>query len=191
MDDEYFSSWMNYGSKVTRRISFQLISLLSVALLPVGAISISQSLSFAREVRLSAESLLLSLTADSVAVDHRQIKSGFTAAAGLADAVIARHDEPLACSKLLADFIESQTLFTFAGFVEPDGRMRCVSNGPDQDFAGLPEFRRISRSPGQSVDRIVLRSHDGASALVVTQPVLESGKVLGASWSKIAAPVAI
>ena len=68
--------WPGRLWRTVQGISFQLIALLSVAILPVGAVSVSQSLSLARESRMSAELLLQSLTVKAASIDLRLITAG-------------------------------------------------------------------------------------------------------------------
>ena len=179
MDDQASRSWKNRADRVTRGISFQLIALLSVVLLPVGAISVAQSLSIARDARLSAETQLLRLTAEYVAIEHRQIETGFKEARRLAARITATPDRPLACGKLLTDFIAGQTLFSFAGFVDANGEMRCVSQGSAQDFSRDAHFLRPSRNPDGALDRVTSTAAADRWAMMITLPVLDHGKALG------------
>lgn len=170
---------MNRADRVTRGISFQLIALLSVVLLPVGAISVAQSLSIARDARRSVETQLLRLTGEYVAIERRQIEAGIKEAKRLATQIAATPDRPHACGKLLTDFIAGQPLFSFAGFVDATGEMRCVSQGSAQDFSQDPHFLRPSQNPDGALDRVTSTSADDSWAMMITQPVLDHGKGLG------------
>lgn len=176
MDDKAQPQLANRMSRFIRGISFQLIALLSVALLPVGAISISQSLNLARETRTTAEVLLRGLTAEAAAVELRLIETGFNAADRLETDVVATMASPAACSRLLAEFIAGQSLFTFAGFTDLNGNMDCVSGGPTSSLANNDRFMRILASQTSRVDRA---GATGNGPLVTMQTVRDGGQVVG------------
>jgi two-component sensor histidine kinase len=179
MDETSGQPLANRISRFIRGISFQLIALLSVALLPVGAISISQSLTFARDTRASAEVLLRSLTAEAATLELRLIETGFTASDRLASAVVATRDTPAACSRVLTDFITGQSLFTFAGFTDLNGDMRCVSQGTALSLSEKPSFIRILQTQTATVDRIVPEGTNENGTLVTMQPLRDDGNVVG------------
>ena len=179
MDNTSRQSFGKRASRVVRGISFQLIALLSVALLPVGAISISQSLNLAREARAASELLLRSLTGEAATVELRLIETGFNAALRLEPEVVGAMTTPATCSSILAEFINNQLLFTFAGFTDLSGDMRCVSRGPALNLRGGASFDRILEIQTPTVDRMEADGREGDWALVTMQPLRENGDVVG------------
>lgn len=179
MDDSSSRTYLQRASRTARGISFQLITLLSVALLPVGAISVSQSLIFAEESRKSAETLLLSLTAEGASVEHRLIQTGFKAADGLVASVVANRDAPQLCNKLLTDFIAGHALFGFASFAKPNGTTQCASAPSGNHFSNTDDFVRMAQKGARFVYRVRLNPAVDDWALVTATPVEDNGKLLG------------
>ena len=182
MDDGDARPWVNRVSRTVRGISFQLIALLSVAILPVGAVSISQSLSLARESRLAAEQLLQGLTVEAAGVDLRLITVGLAASKQVLTDLAGHRNSLIDCRALLRGFIASQNLLTFAGVTQPDGVMRCTSEAvqqADRDFHDSQLFQRLGNNSGPWVDRIEMDPAQANWTLVTTQPIVENGVVTG------------
>ena len=179
MDDVLPRSWKQRISRATRGISVQLIALLSIALFPVGAIAVSQSLIFDREARKSAETLLLSLTAEGASVEHRLLQTGFKAADRLVAGVIANQDSQQLCNKLLADFIAKQDLFSFASFAKADGAVQCASAPSGAHFSNAEGFVRMAQTPVRFVYRVKTHPAVESWTLVTAVPVKAKGVLLG------------
>ena len=178
MDDVLPRSWKQRISRATRGISVQLIALLSIALFPVGAIAVSQSLIFDREARKSAETLLLSLTAEGASVEHRLLQTGFKAADRLVAGVIANQDSQQLCNKLLADFIAKQNLFSFASFAKADGAVQCASAPSGAHFSNAEGFVRMAQTPVRFVYRVKTQPALESWTLVTAVPVKAKGVLL-------------
>lgn len=159
-----------------------MIALLSIAILPVGAVSISQSLSLARETRASAELLLQGLTVEAAGVDLRLITVGLTKSEQVLTDLARQQNSLIACRTLLRGFITSQSLLAFAGVIQPDGMMRCTSEAvqrENRDFNGSQLFQRLVSTTGPWVDRIKLDPAQTNWTLVTTQPIVENGVATG------------
>ncbi|MGB8813905.1 MAG: sensor histidine kinase [Paracoccaceae bacterium] len=176
MDEATARSSASRVLRVIRSINFQLFALLTIALLPVGAISVSQSLGFADNARRSAETLLLSLTAENVAVEYRLIEAGFSAADGLAIKLIAA---PHLCDKIMADFIATRGLFSFAALRNPEGAVICSSKDTDRAAIVGSDFARLRDTPRRSVGRIATGPLPNDWEMVTTLPLRDQGTLLG------------
>ena len=76
MDDLRLTSGTNWGPRLLRGISFQLMALLSLALLPIGAIAVSLSLHAAREAQWSEDVGILAQTKEIASDRLDQMSSG-------------------------------------------------------------------------------------------------------------------
>ena len=179
MDDVRPVTWAGRLSRLVRGISFQLVILLSLAVLPIGVVSVVQSLSFASETRHSAETLLLGLTQESAALEHRLIETGLRMNADLVAEVISSRLAPVECSRILADFIRRQSIFWSVRFVGVDGMSSCTSQGPALDLSAEAPHLRIL---GQTLAAVERFDADGGGAVPVwllTQPIRENGQLIG------------
>ena len=165
--------------RFTDRLAVRLALLLSVALLPLGILAVLSSLEHRRADLRSAERALISLTADTVAGRRALVESAFTTARTLAGPALERLDDPEACRALMADTVGQAGVFTFAGFTEPDGQMRCASDGRARDFSATPGFRALLSDPRPMVGRVAEPADGDRPVLIVVEPVLQNGTLRG------------
>jgi two-component sensor histidine kinase len=161
------------------RLTVRLALLLSVALLPLGAVAVSSTASAIQDSARGAEQSLLSLTAQSVSGKAALIGSTFSAAQALSGAVLAEDRGPEACSAFLADYVQRSGLFSFAGFVAADGQMTCRSSGDALSFADRPSFQAALANPAPVVRLSAQGAVTGIPVVVVSQPILDAGALRG------------
>lgn len=165
--------------RLTDRLAVRLALLLSLALLPLGILAVLTSLDSRRTDLQGAERALVSLTVDTAAGRRALVESAFTTARTLAAPLLERLDDPEACRALLADTVRQAGLYSFAGFIEPDGTMRCASEGEPQDFSGSAAFQASLADPRPVVRRTEAGAVTGLAALIVTTPVFDGGRLRG------------
>lgn len=161
------------------RLAVRLALLLSVALLPLGILVIVSSYERLRTDMHSHERALLSLTADTETGRRALIQSALTTAQVLAQPTLERLDDPEACSTLMADTVQRSGIFSFVGFTEVGGTMRCVSSGEAQDFSQSAVFDQIIAEPGTLVRRAEAGANSGEPVLITTRPVYVGGTLRG------------
>jgi len=174
-------AWTGFvtSMRMTDRLALRLALLLSVALLPLGALAILTSLDSRRTDIRSAERALVSLTADTETGRRALVESAFTTARTLARPTIERLDDLEACRALMVDTVKRAGAYSFVGFIETDGMMRCASDGDPQDFSDTNDFRRIMADPRPVVRRSESGAVSGQPVLVATQPVFDDGTLQG------------
>ncbi len=174
------------GLDFTKRLGFRLGGLLSVAILPIGLISVIQTLHLSREYERSAEIALLGRTATAAAGERALLQSALGTADALGPAVLETMDNPQACSDIMRGFVQRTVNFSYAGFTLLDGRTDCSSVPGTQDMSGAPSHRLFLDSPGT----LVTSSQPGnasasaagpgsAAAVVVIQPLYRGAEMLG------------
>ena len=122
-----------------RSLSVQLVGLLSLALLPLGAISLLQTQSMLREAREMNRAALSSRTIEVASAERALIQKAMGAAKGLEPAV--RLVEPERCADMMRRFVDATPEIVHAGFVGADGVMACSSSGRVHDFSDEDFFR--------------------------------------------------
>lgn len=167
------------SNRLLDRLAVRLGLLLTFALLPLGILAIVTSLDSRRSDILSAERALISLTADSEAGRRALIESALTSARTLAQPTLERLDDIEGCRSMLADTVRRAGIYSFVGFTEVDGMMRCVSNGTTQDFSESAIFRWIIDEPRPLVRRSEAGASSGEPVLIATQPVFDGGTLRG------------
>lgn len=166
----------------TRRLSFRLGALLSVAILPIGLISLVQNLHLSREAQRSTEIALLGRTASSAAGERALILSALGSADALGPAVLDTLGNMDACSDLMRHFIERSATYVYAGFVPMDGRSRCTSRaepGAEVDMRPSPAYRKFIAEPATLVTSLDRGVVSGRSVVLVMQPLYRDRELLG------------
>lgn len=163
----------------TKGLGFRLGSLLTVAILPIGLISVIQTLHLSREYERSAEIALLGRTSAAAAGERALLQGALGSADALGPAVLETMDNPAACSEIMARFIDSTAIFAYAGFTTLDGSSNCSSIGGSYDMSATQEFQDFVSNPGTM---ITANEHDpitGGLIVTVAQPLFRGNELLG------------
>lgn len=164
----------------TKGLGFRLGSLLSVAVLPIGLISVIQTLHLSREYERSAEIALLGRTSAAAAGERALLQGALGSADALGPAVLETMNNPAACSEIMERFIESTAIFAYAGFTGLNGRSECSSMGGSLDMSQSPEFEALMANPGTLVSAHEDDAPLGGRAVIsVFQPLFRGGEFLG------------
>ena len=164
----------------TRRLGFRLGALLSIAILPIGLISLIQNLHLSREAERSAELALLGRTASAAAGERALLQSAFGSAEALGPAVLDTLNQPQHCSDLMRNFVQRSATYIAAAFIPADGMTRCLSDverTPSMDLGAL-----ISGMVEQPMTHVIsLREGpiSGQPAVGVFQPLFDGPRFLG------------
>ncbi|AGT10500.1 histidine kinase dimerization/phosphoacceptor domain -containing protein [Paracoccus aminophilus] len=163
----------------TKGLGFRLGSLLSVAILPIGLISVIQTLHLSREYERSAEIALLGRTASAAAGERALLQGALGSADALGPAVLETLSNPTACSEIMARFIESTAIFAYAGFTTMKGQSACSSIGGSYDLSATQQFQAFSANPGTLVSSADNDPITGGSIVTVSQPLFRGDELLG------------
>lgn len=163
----------------TKRLGFRLGGLLSVAILPIGLISVIQTLHLSREYERSSEIGLLGRTATAAAGERALLQSALGTADALGPAVLETMERPAACSDIMRGLVQRTVNFTYAGFTRLDGRVECSSLPEPHDARQDPVFRQFVDSPGTMVAPTSDTPVAPGDAVVVLQPLYNGVDLLG------------
>ncbi len=166
-------------SGLTDRLAVRLLLLLSLALLPLGMIAVHTTAEALRTARQGTERALVGLTADAVAGKRALIESALASGRALGPLALERLDDPQACRTLLADYVNRSGVYNFAGFIESDGQMQCVSSGNPVDFSSSPNFLNLREQPRAVVTATPSGAATGQSVVIATQPVYSDTTLAG------------
>lgn len=170
------------------RLATRLIVVLSLAILPLGLISVYQTNEVLQERQSLSKSALLQRTQDAVTVGRRLIRSTAVVGETLADQIPVLTSVPGLCNEAMARVVEGKAGVAFAGYRDRQLGLICasrdVSFGEESALNILPESDRDS-------DGVLLRPLaflSGLDTFSVTIPVIDGDAFLGTVW--IAVPVA-
>jgi two-component sensor histidine kinase len=164
-----------------RSLRTRLLAFLSIALLPLGVISVYQTIQVIEETERLATRDALSRTAQAADEQQVLLERAFGAAYALGHAAVNLSDRPDTCSTVMADFLASQTEFVFAGLIGPDGIMSCTNSGETVDYRGRHDWDAFVSDPAPLVELNRNGEVSGQSVYVVIAPIFdtETGAFLG------------
>ena len=173
------------GGSARSRLALQLIAVLSVAVLPLGLISIYQTSKVLEESRALSEIALLDRTRRAASEERELIQSAFGAVEAISAAARVFQGQLEGCDKVLEQLIEVDPRYTFAGFVDLGGQMTCSSTSERIDMSASPFFQNLVTLPERRVDAHPLAALDGRIALNVSVPVTNDTGTMGYVWISI------
>ena len=156
---------------IGRGLTARVLTLLSLALLPLGAIGLWQTQRIAAQAAAETEIRLVSLTEHAVNPMQGVLQRALGAIEALSPGILALSADADRCGAALDRFVGDAEGYAFAAFLPPDGVMRCSSDGPAFDFSGFPAFQASLASEAPSVTLAPEAPSGGGPVVVVTAPV--------------------
>lgn len=160
-------------------LSTRLIALMTLALLPLGLISLYQTRSVVERADDLARSALIAQTERAVAAERKILIEAVGAGKGLGAAILPILDDPERCSEILSDFIAQNPHFVFAGFLPVDGYMVCSSAGQPFDFSEYPGFAEAIAAPRLNFEVNERGTASRQSVMISNLPVYRAGVFMG------------
>ncbi len=165
-------------------LALQLAFVLSLAILPLGLISVYQTQKVIEERQSLSGSALLDKTQQAVSVARNVINTAASAAGTLSVAIPAVRDTPETCNTVLSRVVTQNRDFVFAGYVDSDLNLICSSDDA-LDVTGLAALRQDLLQPQPGLFVSALGFLAGRGTLNVTVPVFEAGVYRGAVWISV------
>lgn len=168
-------------------LAVMLALVLSVAILPLGLISVYQTYNVLDERRALSGLALLEKTQQAAAGGREIIGAAISSAETLAALmpVVQRSDGT--CRQVMDRLVEASNLSVFAGFVDGDGVLVCASTDdrttPGETSSILSDSNRLTRK----VEMRSLEFLGGVATVTVSVPAFDGGRFAGTVW--IAVPV--
>ena len=160
-------------------LPFRIAALLALALLPIGLISVIQTVLLIREADSRTKASLLALTSEAAAGEEAHIRTAFGAAGAIQALLPVLRDNPQGCAAQLQQFLVSYPAFSFVGYVNGNGVIQCASAATGKDVSPLGLFSLMKEKP---MPRVTI-NRDGpvsrVSVLIVSVPVFEHGQFAG------------
>ena len=114
----------------------QVVTLLAIAVSPIGAVGIWQAVVTAREAARLNEDALINRTRLAAEEERAALTAAFGATDGLAAAVSIGSLDQNECPNLMKQFVGSDPRYMFAGVIDPTGKVTCSSAADGK----TPEF---------------------------------------------------
>ena len=155
---------------VFRGLAFRILVFLTLALLPFGLIAVFQTREIVRQADSNSELSLLALTDQAASAERSIFQEAFGAAEALSALAQLYEGDARSCSAFLEAYRRATGLYSFIGYLPPDGIMRCSSAGREVDFSAYPEFRREVEKARRQITWNPQGTVTQDSVLVLSQP---------------------
>lgn len=160
-------------------LAFRVAVLLSIALLPLGVISVLQNLRIIAAAERLTDAALSGRTAEAAASERALMLTTFGAAEGLVESILALQNDPQACREMLASFVRQSGAVSFAGFTSADGIQRCFSSGRELDLRDSPYFHRMAEMREPSIASSARGPQTDEPVVTIRWPVNSGDSYLG------------
>lgn len=167
------------GLRFTDRLGVRVVALLSIALLPIGLISLYQTRSVVEKADALVRSAYLGQTVTATERQSDLIHEGFASARVLGGALLEMRDDPEACTSLMEGFIRSHPAFVLAMFVQANGVSKCNSRGAVSDVRDTATFRDMEKDPRPLMNATPRGKISQQEVMVIAQPVYDGGTFKG------------
>jgi two-component sensor histidine kinase len=172
----------------TPNLALQLGIGLSLAILPLGFVSVYQTHKVLEERQALSGTALLEQTQQAVSESRDIIQSALSTAETLAITVPVFDLAEGTCDAVMARVVEENPIYSFAGFVDADLDLICASNGRQQDLSNLDSIRSVLTSRQTEILMHPLEFIGGIATVSVAVPVFADGALRGTVW--VAVPIA-
>lgn len=160
-------------------LTIQIVLLLTLALLPLGAVAIYQTNRVAAEADTNAQLALLAVTGRAAKAEELIIERAFGAARLFATIASDFVDDPARCARDMGRFVAKNERYSFVGIVPLSGEMICSSTGGRYDFSSWPEFQQRFEAQEPTIVVNARAPLSGQSVFVVSEPFEINGVFTG------------
>lgn len=172
--------WPRFGP--LNGLVFQLVAILTIAMLPLGLISVFQTSKIFRETQSLSATALLQRTTVAANEVRELIQSAIGAADAFAAAVPVLAGDPDNCDDILEQLVESERQYIIAGYVDGDGRLICSSSRQRVDLSGSEVIGNPADNQVQRIETRPIKALGGETGLSVGSPVFSDGDFQGSMW---------
>ncbi|MGP6087399.1 sensor histidine kinase [Antarctobacter jejuensis] len=146
-------------------------------MLPVGLIAIYQTQVVIENAQTAKRAALMSQVDSEASKERELIENALAASRGLS--VLISRLGVANCDDLLRGFVEGNSTYIFAGYVQASGMMDCSSTGEAIDLSHRDTYRTAMERDGPTVQFVEEGAVTGRTILIVTQPVRDGDRNLG------------
>ncbi|EEB84774.1 sensor histidine kinase [Roseobacter sp. GAI101] len=164
---------------VLRSLAFKVLLFLSLALLPIGLISVFQTREIAEQNLENSELSLLAITEQASSQESSMIQEAFGAAEALASVVSLIKRDSRSCSAFLREYQKSSNLYTVVSYVMANGEINCISSGNITDISDLDVFKSMLRNKSRMAHILNDAPITKEPILVVTVPLYIESELRG------------
>jgi two-component sensor histidine kinase len=162
---------------LTKSLAGRIVFLMTLAMLPLGLISIYQTRVVLDDVQHISRASLMSETEAAATGERELIHQALGAAQGLA-AAVPTLDEA-GCTAIMKSFIKSQGIYIFAGYTDADGITRCNSAEQVRDLSQTTSVQKVLQTGEPLLEVNRKGTITGQSVVLANHPVYRNGSLAG------------
>jgi len=157
----------------SRSLPFRIAALLAVTLLPIGLISVTQTVLLSRQEDERARASLLALTTDAASGEEGQIRTAIGAANAVASILPGLRASGWDCRDGLQTLLETSGIFSYAGYVDGNGDVICASDGEGLNVKDGVIFNQMRQNPVTRVSIVLDAPVSGTAVVLTSVPILQ------------------
>ena len=169
---------MNEWTRIFRGLPLRIMLLLTLAMLPLGYLSVQQTLALSQTAESRLRLSLIAMTEAATHGEKQVLERAFGAAEALASLSRQYGANQDACLNVVAGFLQDNPAYSFAAFLDARGKSICVA---PSGTVMPPVARHLLLSTAGNV----VAGDDPARAAIIYWPVKEMGGTL-IGWVAIA-----
>ncbi len=152
-------------------LAVRLVALLSLALMPIGAIAVFQTSQLSEQLLTEARAALLARTSSSIEFERSIVERAFGAAELLALSTADYREDRASCYETMRRTVAGDSRYSFAGIVESDMGIPCSSAGSPIAVSDPVGISRIYAEGIPAAAAYANPPQSGQAVLAVFQPV--------------------
>ena len=157
----------------------QIMLLMTLALLPLGAVAVYQTNRVKDQAVRNAELALLALTGQAAKEEELFIQRALGVARFFSNTAEGYADNPEECSRVLQQFVADNDNYSFIGILPPSGIMTCTSNGGTFDAKTGPYFDQLMETKTRTIVANRLAPLSQQSIFNISEPFEIDGEFAG------------
>ncbi|MCF6445854.1 sensor histidine kinase [Nereida sp. MMG025] len=165
--------------RLFNRLTAQILFFLTLALLPLGVVSLLQNQQLRETAADRSQLSLLALTETAASGERQLIQRTFGAAKALGETIDWISGDPASCRGYLNRFQQVNETYAFVGFIDAGGRSVCSTATEVLDFSGYPNFADLMANPRRNIEVNTNAPGSGQSVMILNEPYVQDGQFQG------------
>lgn len=153
-------------------LTLRLVFVLSLAVLPLGLVSVYQYRQILHESQALSEASLMDRTRQAGARARALIEHSSGVAEALAEVISTLRQGDGNCDDPLRLLVEANAAFSFVGYIDAEGALLCASDGSRDTIADTDLLEQLNLSGGRDLHTGPNPAADGRTVFSISVPVV-------------------
>lgn len=165
--------------RIYNSLRLRMMLMMSLALLPIGLIAVTQTASVANSARQSAQLSLTLMTEQAAFKERLVIEQAMATSRVLSNQADSYLQNPATCYDRLRAVVDGNPRFSNAAIIPLDGVTNCSSEIGQYDHSSSSSFQDLATSGRPAIAVNAETSDDGTSVLIVSNPYTFDDEIAG------------